>query len=78
MTKYALDRIEEDIAVCESEAGETLHVRACRLPDGVREGSLLSFADGQWTLLEEETAQMRHELLADHQSCQMVLKKVEK
>ena len=62
MTKYALDRIEEGIAVCESEKGEMLHVRAGTLPDGVREGSLLSFADGQWTLLEEETAQVRHEL----------------
>ena len=62
MTKYALDRIEEGIAVCESEAGETLHVRVGMLPDGVREGSLLSFADGQWTLLEAETAQVRHEL----------------
>ena len=62
MTQYSVDRIEEGIAVCESAEGETLHVRQTTLPDGVREGSLLTFADGQWTLCEEETARARHEL----------------
>ena len=62
MTTYSIDRIEEGIAVCSSEQGETLRVRAETLPDGVCEGSLLSFSDGQWTLLAAETAHARHEM----------------
>ena len=68
MTKYAVDRIEEGVAVCESGDGEVLHVRVRTLPDGVREGSLLSFANGQWTLLEAETAEVRHELFMMQES----------
>lgn len=68
MTIYSIDRITEGIAVCESEDGEALHVRADTLPDGVCEGSLLSFSDGQWTLLEDETARVRHELFALQES----------
>ena len=62
MTTFSLDRIEEGIAVCESEDGEVLHVRAQSLPTGVREGSLLSFSDGQWTLLEAQTDRVRQKL----------------
>ena len=62
MTTYSIDRIEEGIAVCESAEGETVRVRAETLPDGAKEGSLVSFSDGQWTLLEDETAKARHEM----------------
>lgn len=66
--RYAVDRIEEGVAVCEREDGASVHVLASRLPAGTREGSLLSFADGTWTLLEEETDRVRHELFSLQES----------
>lgn len=60
--QYAIDRIEEGVAVCERADGSALHVRAAALPEGAGEGSILSFEDGQWTLLQDETDAVRHEL----------------
>ena len=60
--QYTIDRIEEGLAVCEGADGSSLHVRAAALPEGAREGSILSFADGQWMLLQEETDRVREEL----------------
>ncbi len=62
MNKYSIDRIEEGIAVCEGADGSSLRVRLAQLPDGAREGSVLSLQDGQWTLLQDETDAAREEL----------------
>ena len=60
--QYTIDRIEEGIAVCERSDGMRLHVLFSALPDGTREGSILTFDNGHWTLLADETARVRQEL----------------
>ena len=39
--RYYIDRIEGGIAVMDSEGGERITVSVGRLPDGVRDGSVL-------------------------------------
>jgi len=48
-----IDRIEEDIAVCEMLDGGMADIPLARLPQGVREGDVLSFRDGVYTLRPE-------------------------
>ena len=46
---YTVDRIEEDVAVCQNASGEAVQVNAASLPEGVKEGSVLRLqADGTW------------------------------
>ena len=47
--KYIIDRIENDVAVLEDEAGRHIRVPVLRLPQGVRDGTCLTEADGVFT-----------------------------
>ncbi len=51
-----VDRIEEDrIAVCENRAnGIMIHIELSKLPEGVKEGSILRYCDGNYSIDEEE------------------------
>ena len=66
--EYSIDRIEEGVAVCESARGEVLHVRAETLPGDAREGSMVSFMNGAWTVLHAQTETVRHELFLMQES----------
>ncbi|HBG10788.1 MAG TPA: DUF3006 domain-containing protein [Clostridium sp.] len=57
--KYTIDRISEIIVICEDENGDMVKVQASALPEGVREGDILTEADGTWTLELEETERRR-------------------
>lgn len=39
--KWIIDRIENNIAVCELENGETLDVKISALPKGIKEGDVI-------------------------------------
>lgn len=56
--KLIIDRIEGDIAVCET-GGEMTEIPVSRLPRGVKEGSVLSVCGKDYRLEQEETAQRR-------------------
>lgn len=60
--KYTIDRIGETIVICEDENGDMVKVQALELPEGVREGDILTKADGTWTLEREETERRRQRI----------------
>ena len=52
--KFAIDRIEGNIAVCQNiENKEIVEVDVCNLPKEIKEGSVIFF-DGKDYLLDEE------------------------
>ncbi|MDR0923657.1 MAG: DUF3006 domain-containing protein [Hungatella sp.] len=60
--KYTIDRIGEQIVICEDENGDMVKIQAAALPEGVREGDILTEADGTWTLEKEETERRRQRI----------------
>lgn len=42
--KWIIDRIENNIAVCELENGETLDVKISALPKGIKEGDVIKLS----------------------------------
>ena len=48
--QYIIDRIENDIAVCEREDGGHIHIPRSFLPDDAREGSVIAWAGNAWAL----------------------------
>lgn len=54
--KYAVDEIIDDIAILENiETGERIDVSLDLLPNGVSDGTILSFVDGKYNFdLDEE------------------------
>ncbi|MFV0239747.1 MAG: DUF3006 domain-containing protein [Lacrimispora sphenoides] len=60
--KYTIDRIGETVIICEDEYGDMLKVKASELPEGVREGDILTETEGTWTLEKEETERRRQRI----------------
>lgn len=60
--KYSVDRIEEGFAVCEDENGKTVNVETGKLPEGVKEGDLVSIDGVETVILAEETEERRKKL----------------
>ncbi len=59
--KYIIDRIENNIAVCETEDGEMVNIPLNKLPEGAAEGDILRsagdmFQDGGDTLIVDAEA----------------------
>ena len=42
---WIIDRIEEDIAVCEYATGKTIDIPLSALPENVKEGSVISLSE---------------------------------
>lgn len=61
MKKIIIDRIENDLAVCESDIGMMV-LPLSVLPDGVHEGSILEKSDGVWTACPDEENERKEEL----------------
>lgn len=55
-----IDRIEENIAVCETDEGQ-LRLDLSALPDA-REGDVLTEKDGSWQVDADETARRREQI----------------
>jgi len=60
--KYTIDRIGETVIICEDENGDMVKVQASALPEGVREGDILTETEGTWTLEKEETERRRQRI----------------
>lgn len=57
--KYIIDRIGPEIAVCETEDGGMIKLRAAELPMGAREGDVLKWEPEGWKVDREETERRR-------------------
>ena len=58
MEKYIVDRIEENFVILESKSGVNLEVPTDELPE-VKEGEVVIFENGRYTLDAEETEKRR-------------------
>ena len=66
MEKYVIDRFEGEFAVLEKADGTTVDVKKSDLPP-VKEGDVVIFNDGAYTVDSEET-QKRKEIIAEKMS----------
>lgn len=62
--KYTVDRIEGGFAVCETEELEIVSLPLMSLPEGVKEGSVISERKGKYTFLEAEETERRKRILS--------------
>lgn len=60
--KYSVDRIENGIAVCEDENGESVNFEIVKLPEEIKEGDLFSVTDDKIEILPGETAERRKKM----------------
>lgn len=60
--KYSVEKIENDIAVCENDDGETLKLKLSQLPPNVKEGDILIQSDEGFTLDLDETQARRRKM----------------
>lgn len=60
--KYTIDRMGETIVICEDENGDMVKVQASALPEGVKEGDILSREDEIWIFEKEETERRRQKI----------------
>ena len=63
MTYYIVDRVEGDFAVCEFDGSTMVNISRTLLPEGTKEGSVLSKGpDGSFVLEAQEEQRRREEL----------------
>lgn len=60
--KYIIDRLEEDLAICETEFKKLVSIPKEQLPDGFKEGDVLKENEGTFTIDQEETNGRRQEM----------------
>ena len=58
--KYLIDRIEENIAVCEGGSGQRIEIEKSCLPEGAKEGSaILVSENGDISLVDDSERENR-------------------
>ena len=60
--KYIIDRLEEGLAICETELRKRISVPVSHLPKGIKEGDVLREEEGRFSLESEETDKRRREM----------------
>ena len=64
MNFIQIDRFEGDLAVCYDDNLKKSDIKISELPNGVKEGDVLSFDGKDFYLDEEETQKRRNEVFA--------------
>lgn len=59
--QLVLQRIEEDIAVCEAQDGTHIEIEVSMLPEDICEGDVLIFEDGRYIIDHAQTDTLRDE-----------------
>lgn len=60
--KYVIDRIEENIAICEDENGQIVELSLEKLPLNVKEGSIIIEENSTYIIDEKATENKRKEI----------------
>ena len=60
--KYIIDRLEEGLAICETELRKRISVPVSHLPKGIKVGDVLREEEGRFSLDSEETDKRRREM----------------
>ena len=66
MMKYSVERIEENVALCEDDLGKTVKLRLDELPENIREGDIIVRTENGYTIDTDETS-VRRKKMADMQ-----------
>ena len=62
--KYIIDRIENDIAICQNpESKEIIEVDIEELPQEAKEGSVIILEDGKYTIDKKEEMKIRNRIV---------------
>ncbi len=64
--KYSIDRIEENIAICEDDDGNTLKLSTDELPQNIREGDIIEKNENGFVIDAAET-RFRRQKMAEKQ-----------
>lgn len=62
MMKYSVERIEENIALCEDDLGETVKLRLDELPENIHEGEIIVRTENGYTIDSDETSARRKKM----------------
>ena len=60
--KYSVERIEENIALCEDDLGKTVKLRLDELPENIREGDIIFRTENGYTIDSDETSVRRKKM----------------
>ena len=60
--KYSVERIEENIALCEDDLGKTVKLRLDELPENIREGEIIVLTENGYTIDSDETSSRRKKM----------------
>ena len=62
MMKYSVERIEENVALCEDDLGKTVKLRLDELPENIREGDIIVCTENGYTIDSDETSVRRKKM----------------
>lgn len=62
MMKYSVERIEENVALCEDDLGKTVKLRLEELPENIREGDIIVRTENGYTIDSDETSVRRKKM----------------
>ena len=63
MVEYTIDRFEGEYAICENrETEELTNISITKIPKGAKEGDILDFSNGEYTINHEEAKVTREEI----------------
>lgn len=60
--KYSVERIEENVALCEDDLGKTVKLRLDELPENIREGDIIVRTENGYTIDSDETSVRRKKM----------------
>ena len=60
--KYSVERIEENVALCEDDLGKTVKLRLDELPENIREGDMIVRTENGYTIDSDETSVRRKKM----------------
>lgn len=60
--KYSVERIEENIVLCEDDDGNAVKMKLEDLPKGIREGDIIAKTDGGYIVDADETELRRRKM----------------
>lgn len=62
--KFYVDRIEKDVVICENDNNDIASLPLSDMPDGIKDGSVLLYEGGKYTLLTDEEEERRNRMLS--------------
>lgn len=62
MMKYSVERIEENVALCEDDLSKTVKLRLDELPENIREGDIIVRTENGYTIDSDETSVRRKKM----------------